>query len=233
MPGQDVVIDNSTPEFKAYLSLPPSGHGPGLVVLQEIFGVNADMRAKCDALAKEGYIAFCPDLFWRIEPGIQLTDKTEAEWARAFELFNAFNVDHGMTDIDASIEAIRGHEACSGKVGTIGYCLGGQLAYLSATRTRSDASVGYYGVAIANRLDEAKSISKPLMLHIAGKDEFVPADQQAAMHEGLDDHPMTQLHDYPDMDHAFARTDGTHYDRDNAVLADGRTMSFLAQHLRF
>lgn len=233
MSGQDIQISGPDGDFSGYLALPAQTPAPAVVLLQEIFGVNADMRAKCDALAKEGYVAFCPDLFWRIEPGIQLTDKTEAEWARAFELFNAFNVDTGMKDIDASIEAIRGHEACSGKVGTIGYCLGGQLAYLSATRTGSDASVGYYGVAIANRLDEAKSISKPLMLHIAGKDEFVPADQQAAMHEGLDDHPMTQLHDYPDMDHAFARTDGTHYDRDNAVLADGRTMSFLAQHLRF
>lgn len=231
MPGQDVVIDNSTPEFKAYLSLPPSGHGPGLVVLQEIFGVNAVMRGICDQFAHAGFVTFCPDLFWRIQPGIQITDKSDAELQQAFKLYGDYDVDAGMGDIAQAIEVLRERPECDGRVGAIGYCLGGYLAFLTACRTSADASVGYYGVGIENSLHEANDLDRPLMLHIAERDQFVPPDAQARIHATFDDHDTIVLHDYAGMEHAFARTEGLHFDKASAALANTRTVEFLRKHL--
>lgn len=232
MPGQDIRIPGPDGEFSAYLATPASGQGPGIVVLQEIFGVNAVMRGHCDRLAEAGFTAICPDLFWRIEPGIQITDKTDAELQQAFDLFGRFDVEAGMKDIAATLAFLRAHNSSTGKVGALGYCLGGLLAYLTACHTDSDASVGYYGVSIQDRLADAASLDRPLLLHIAGQDEFVPAEAQAAMHAGLDAHPHVTLHDYPDMDHAFARTDGRHYDAEQAHIADTRSLDFFNAHLR-
>ena len=231
MSGQDIEIESDDGNFSAYLALPASGSGPGVLVLQEIFGVNASMRAITDWLAGEGFTALCPDLFWRIEPGIQITDKTEAELNRAFELFGLFNQDTGLQDIRTSLSALRALDACSGKAGAIGYCLGGLLAYRTACHTDSDASVGYYGVSIEDRLAEAAGISAPLMLHIAGDDQFVPAAAQARLHEGLGSNALVTLHDYPGKEHAFARPDGLHYAADSANLANQRTLDFLHRHL--
>lgn len=217
--------------FTGYLAKPASGRGPGVVVIQEIFGVNAFVRETADWLAAQGYVALAPDLFWRQEPGIQLTDKTEADWARAFELFNGFNIDKGIEDIGATIDALRNMDGCTGKVGAVGYCLGGLLAYLTAARTSIDAAVGYYGVSINDRLSEASGIKRPLLLHVASEDGFVPKEAQAAMHEGLDSNPQVTLHDYPGRDHAFARTGGEHYDKQDADLANKRTLDFFAANL--
>ena len=140
-------------------------------------------------MASRGYYALVPDLFWRLEPGVQLTDKTEAEWKKAFDLMNRFDADKGVEDIQATIDHLRALPGCTGKVGALGYCLGGQLAYLTAARTNSDASVGYYGVNIQNRLDEADKIKHPLMLHIAEADEYVPPEAQAKIEAGLKGNP--------------------------------------------
>ncbi|MGQ3031372.1 MAG: dienelactone hydrolase family protein [Ferrovibrionaceae bacterium] len=218
-------------EFTGYLALPAAGKGPGIVVLQEIFGVNAVMREVCDELAAQGYVALCPDLFWRQEPGIQITDKTDAEWKRAFELFQGFDINTGMMDVSHAIDALRRHDACTGKVGTVGYCLGGRLAYLAATRTTTDASVGYYGVYIQDHLDEARNIKNPLMLHVAEADEFVPPEAQAKIKEGLAGNPLVTVHSYAGRDHAFARVGGKHYDAAAAKLANDRTAAFFKQHL--
>jgi carboxymethylenebutenolidase len=232
MASQEIIItakDGGT--FTGYLALPASGKGPGVVVLQEIFGVNAVMRAVADDLADQGYVALVPDLFWRIEPGIQLTDQSEAEWKRAFELFQAFDLDKGMADVGATVDALRAHPACSGKVGAVGYCLGGRLAYLTACRTSADASVGYYGVYIQAHLDEAKAIAKPTLLHVAEADEFVPPEAQAQIKAGLAGHAQVTIHSYPGLQHAFARVGGAHYDKAAADLANGRTAAFFKQHL--
>ena len=164
----DITITGPDGDFGAYLAVPASGSGPGIIVIQEIFGVNADMRAHCDGLAAQGYLALCPDLFWRQEPGIQITDQSEAEWQRAFELYQGFDVDLGMQDLAASLAHLRALDGCTGKVGCIGFCLGGLLAYLMATRTDADCAVGYYGVGIQDKLDEAGNIGAPTLLHIAG-----------------------------------------------------------------
>ncbi|HEY0105806.1 MAG TPA: dienelactone hydrolase family protein [Rhizomicrobium sp.] len=233
MAGQDVRIKSSPDgDFAAYLAAPASGRGPGVVVIQEIFGVNAVMRAIADDYAARGYFALCPDLFWRLEPGVQLSDKTDAEWQRAFDLMTRFNQDAGLRDIQHSIDYLKhGVAGCTGKVGAVGYCLGGLLAYLAAARTDIDASVGYYGVSIQDKLGEAANIKKPLMLHLAAKDEYTPPAAQKATVDGLKGHALVTVHSYPEMNHAFARVGGAHYDKACADLANGRTATFFRQHL--
>lgn len=232
MSGHTIEITTSQGTFSGYLARPGlTGTGPGIVVLQEIFGVNTVMRQICDGLAREGFVALCPDLFWRIEPHIVLTDHTQEEWDRAFALFNSFDVDAGIDDIGASIAALRDHGACTGKVGAVGYCLGGLLSYLTAARTDVDASVSYYAVSLQDRLGEADRIAAPYMLHMAAKDKFVPPEAQALVTEALHNHPQVTLHPYPDRDHAFAREGGEHFHAGDAALANERTMAFLKRHL--
>ncbi len=231
MTGQMTKISGPAGTFEGYLASPATGSGPGVVVIQEIFGVNAGVREICDAIAARGAFALAPDLFWRLEPGVQLTDKTDAEWKKAVDLMNRFKLDDGVKDVQATIAALRAVPGCSGKVGAVGYCLGGLLAYLTAARTDVDAAVSYYGVNIPSFLPEAGNIKKPLMLHIAGKDQFVPPEQQQKVTEGLKDNKLVTIHHYAGMDHAFARPNGTHYDKAYAELANGRTDTFFHQHL--
>jgi carboxymethylenebutenolidase len=217
--------------FSGYLATPKSGKGPGILVIQEIFGVNQVMRDIADGFAAQGYVALCPDLFWRQEPGIQLTDKTEAEWARAFQLYQGFDEAKGVDDLKASLAHLRGLPACTGKAGSVGYCLGGKLAYLMATRSDADCNVGYYGVGIDKALDEASKISRPLMLHIAEKDQFCPPEAQAQIKAVLGKNPKVTIHSYPGVGHAFARPGGEHYDKAAAETAHKRTAAFFKQHL--
>ena len=231
MTGKDVTIKGKDGSFSAYLAAPVSGRGPGIVVIQEIFGVNKVMRDVADGFAARGYFALAPDLFWRLEPGVQLTDQSDAEWKRAFDLMNRFEPDLGIGDIQSSIDYLRHVPGCTGKVGAVGYCLGGLLAYLTAARTDADASVGYYGVNIDSKLSEANAIKHSLMLHIAGKDEFQKPEQRTKIIEGLKSNSNVTIHLYPEMNHAFARAGGAHYDHANAELANGRTATFFRQHL--
>lgn len=218
-------------QFEAYLALPASGTGPGIILIQEIFGVNDVMRDIADHYAGLGFVVLCPDLFWRQEPGIQLTDKTDAEWARAFELYQGLDEAKAVDDAAATMKALREHPACTGKVGAVGYCLGGKLSYLLAVRYDPDAAVGYYGVGIENALDEASYLRGPLVLHVAGKDQYCPPEAQAKIHAALDSHPLVTLYDYPEQDHAFARVGGAHYDPAAAELANLRTLEFFVRHL--
>jgi len=217
--------------FSAYLATPKSGKGPGIVLIQEIFGVNKVMRDLADGFAAQGYTVMCPDLFWRQEPGIQITDKTQEEWNKAFSLYQGFNVEKGVDDLKATLAALRKHPVCTGKVGSVGYCLGGKLAYLMATRTDADANVGYYGVGIQDSLGEAKNIKKALMLHVAAKDQFVPPEAQAKIKEALKSNSLVTIHGYAEQDHAFARVGGQHYDKTAADQANGRTAEFFKKHL--
>lgn len=162
----DIMIKGPDGSFSGYLAVPETGSGPGIVLIQEIFGVNRVMRDLADGFAKDGYTVLCPDLFWRQEPGIQITDKTDAEWARAFELFKGFDQDKGVEDLIATLDHLRNHEACTGKVGSVGYCLGGKLAYMMATRSDADCNVSYYGVGIENSLAEADHIEKIGRAHV-------------------------------------------------------------------
>jgi carboxymethylenebutenolidase len=227
----DLTTPGTDGEFGAYIALPATTPAPGIVVAQEIFGVNQVMRDVCDWLAGEGYVAACPDLFWRIEPGIQLTDKTEAEWARAFELFNLFDVDKGIEDMKKTLAQLRKHEACNGRVGSVGYCLGGKISYLMATRSDADCNVGYYGVGLDELLGEAERITRPLLMHMASKDGFVPPEAQEKIKAVFTPHSRIALHVYEGQDHAFARPGGEHYDEAAAKLANDRTLAFFKETL--
>ena len=218
-------------EFDAYMALPASGYGPGIVVLQEIFGVNEYMRTVCDWYASHGFVAICPDLFWRQEPGIQLTDRSEAEWQKAFSLYQGLDEAKAVEDSAAAVEFLRKHPAGTGRVGAVGFCLGGNLAWLLSVRFKPDCVVGYYGVGIEKTLNEASNPSSPLMLHIAGKDQYCPPDAQKEIHGALDANPLVTIHDYPDQDHAFGRPGGEHYDADAAELANLRTLEFFVRNL--
>jgi len=216
--------------FSAYLATPKSGKGPGIVVIQEIFGVNPWIRQIADRYAAAGYVAMAPDLFWRIQPGIQLTDKGE-DFQKALGLMQKLDGAKAVEDIQATIAALRRNPACTGRVGAVGYCLGGSLAYRTAARTDVDASVGYYGVGIEGILADAATIKKPLMLHIAEKDQFVPPEAQAKIKGALKDNPHVTLHSYAGADHAFARDGGDHFDAAKAELANRRTAEFFHQNL--
>ena len=229
--GERVEIKTPDGAFGAYLARPAAVKAPAIVAIQEIFGVNAVMRGVCDALARQGFLAICPDLFWRIESGVDITDQSQAEWDKAFKLYNAFDVDLGVQDIAATIAFVRTLPASTGRVGAVGYCLGGLLAFLTATRTDVDAAVGYYGVGIESRLDEAEKLAEPLMLHIAEEDQFVPKPAQAMIIGALKNHPHAQIFTYPGRDHAFARPGGDHYDRADAAKANERTLALFKQAL--
>ena len=216
-------------DFMAYVARPKDTPRAAIIVIQEIFGVNAGIQRKCDLLAEDGYLAVAPDLFWRLGEGIKLDPDIEPEFKQALDLMGKFDQDAGVKDIEASINWAR--EDCGKKVGAVGYCLGGRLAYMTASRTDSDASVGYYAVGIDELLREKDAIANPLMLHIPTDDGFVDKDTQKAMHDGLDNHPKVTLHDYEGMDHGFATQFGKRRSENCAQLADKRTMDFFAEHL--
>lgn len=225
-------IDASDHEgsFQAYVADPQGIPRAAIVVIQEIFGVNPGIRQKCDDWAAAGYLALAPDLFWRLQPGIELDPDVPEEFQQALGWMNQFDQTKGVEDIESTIRAARA-KLGGGKVGVVGYCLGGRLAFMSATRTDTDASVGYYGVGIDNLLGEKHAIAHPVLLHVAGADHFVTPDIQARMHEGLDDHPKVTIFDYPGEDHGFAAEMGKRRSEAAAQLADERTAAFFAENL--
>lgn len=229
--GETVRLQVPGGEMAAYLARPAATRALAVVVLQEIFGVNGVMRDITDGLAGQGFLAICPDLFWRIEPGVDISDRTEGEWKKAFALMNAFDANQGVKDIAATIDHVRADPGCTGKVGAVGFCLGGQLAWLAATRTDVDAAVSYYGVGIEGLIGESRALRRPVMLHIAEADGFVPPPAQAAIREGLAGQPLATLHSYPGRDHAFARVGGEHYHAADASLAGERSLAFLRTFL--
>lgn len=231
MAGEKITITaKDGGSFDAYVAKPASGSGPAIVVIQEIFGVNPWVRAVADHYAAQGFVAVAPDLFWRIRPGITLDDRNPDELQEAFKLFGEFDVAKGVEDIQATINAAR--PISNGKVGAVGFCLGGLLTYLTACRTDVDASSSYYGVAIDNFLAEAANIKKPLIAHIAGEDKFVSKEAQQKINDGLKGNSRVTVYNYPGMEHAFARTNGEHYSDAEAKLANQRSLDFFNSNLK-
>jgi carboxymethylenebutenolidase len=216
--------------FKAYVARPPHGSGPGIVLLQEIFGVNATMREQADAWAEEGYVVVVPDLFWRLEPGIEL-DYSPEGWQQAFSCYQKFDVDKGIEDVQATIHALRAHPALKGKVGAVGYCLGGKLAYLTGTRTDVDCSVCYYGVGIEQCLDELKNVKAPMMMHFAELDQYAPPAAVAKIKDAAKGNELITIYEYPGVDHAFARKGGDHWHKPSAMMAYSRSLALFRQVL--
>jgi carboxymethylenebutenolidase len=218
-------------EFFAYVARPKSTPAGAVVVIQEIFGVSPAMRAITDAIADQGFLGVCPDLFWRLEPRVSLTDRTQAEWDKAMALLKAFDQDKGVEDLKATLAASRNLEGCNGRAGTIGFCLGGRMAALMAIRSDADCNVSYYGVMLEALAPGLRKVSQPLLMHIAENDKFVPREAQGAVLAAVMPNPQVEAHVYPGVDHAFARVDGQHWDGRAAAIANGRTAAFLARWL--
>lgn len=227
--GEWVQVQGPDGPFKAYVARPAGVPKGAVVVVQEIFGVNSVMRGKADWLAREGFLAIAPDLFWRIQPGVELTDQTDTEWKRAIELMNQLDKNASVGDVAATLALARSMSAA--KAGVMGYCMGGYLAFLAACRTDTDASVAYHGGGIHTALGEARAIKQPLMLHNPMKDAFIPIEALNTIRETLASNPLVTVHEYADQDHAFAREGGKHYDAEATGIADARTLAFFQQHL--
>ena len=229
--SQTINIQTEGGEFSAYVANPSKALAPVVVVLHEIFGVNDDIRQTCLELADQGFIAMAPELFWRQERGVDLSTWSEAEWKKGLALYTAYDRDIGVRDIIAAVRAAERLKGASGKVGVMGFCLGGLMAYLAAARHSLDAAVAYHGGDTENYLGEARGITAPLMMHLAEEDEFISKDAQARIKAALADLPGVTIYSYPGCNHAFARHTGAHYDAQAAGLANERTRAFLAAHL--
>jgi carboxymethylenebutenolidase len=215
--------------FNVYRARPSGASKGAIVVLQEIFGINKGIRAKVDGWAAKGYAAYALDLFWRDTPGLDLDPDVPEQMQAAFGHYQKFEVDKGVADIEATIRTARAETGK--KVGVTGYCLGGLLTFLAATRTDSDASVAYYGGGIDNFLGEAHGIARPLTLHFAEKDHFISPEAITRIAETLGDNPRVHIHTYPEVDHGFATEFGKRRNDAAAELADSRTQSFFAEHI--
>jgi carboxymethylenebutenolidase len=232
MTGKNITITGKDGTFGGYLATPAGGKGPGVVIIQEIFGVNPWVRSVADWYAVQGYVAIAPDLFWRMQPGVILDPMKNEELKQGFEYYGKFNVDKGVEDIQATITTLRGIEGCSGKVGHLGFCLGGLVAYLTAARTDSDACSSYYGGGINTKLEEVANIKKPTILHLAGDDEYIPADAQEKIKSATSSNPNISVYVYPGTQHAFCRAnDPRHYNAAACTVAHSRTVDLFKKAL--
>jgi carboxymethylenebutenolidase len=220
--------------FGAYISRPNTLPAPAVVVLQELFGVNADIRKTCDELAEQRFIAVAPDLFWRQEAGVDLSNVTsEADWQHGLRLYQAYDRDAGVKDIEDTITAVRNLPTCSGKVAILGYCLGALMVFLTSVRYDSiDAAVAYHGGDTEKYLGEVDGLHTPLLMHLAEEDEFISKPAQAAIKAALAKKPNATVYSYPGQNHAFSRHGGAHYNAEAAALAHERTYAFLNRQLR-
>lgn len=229
--NERITIDTPDGSYGAYVAKPAAAQAPAIVVIQEIFGINADLRATCDELARQGFIAICPDLFWRMQPGVDLTDQSKAEWAQAMEFYQKFDVDKGVGDIGAALEVARTYAGSNGKAGVMGFCLGGLMTFLTAARKEPDAAVAYYGGQTDKHVEEFKSVTCPLMMHLGEADEYIPAAAREKIEKAAEGKANVQVFTYPGQNHAFARHKGVHYNAEAAQLANSRTHEFFRKHL--
>jgi carboxymethylenebutenolidase len=227
-----ITIEGRDGTFVAYIARPKALPAPPVVVLQELFGVNADIRKTCDELAEQGFIAVAPDLFWRQEPGVDLNHWSDAEWKKGLALYAGYNRNKGVLDIADTAHAAGQLDGASGKVAVMGFCLGGLMAFLTAARAKIDAAVAYHGGDTEKYLDEVGGITAPMLMHLAEEDEFISKEAQAKIKAALADRPNVEIYSYPGCNHAFARHTGTHYNAAAAAMANRRTWQFLRDRLR-
>src|SRR5271163_1032351 len=226
-----ITINGHDGAFRAYIARPEALPAPAVVVLQELFGVNADIREKCDELAEQGFLAIAPDLFWRQEPGIDLGVRSEADWQHGLRLYQAYNRDEGVKDIKDTIDAAGKMPECTGKIAVLGYCLGALMVFLTAVRNRVDAAVAYHGSDTEKYLGEVDGLHAALLMHLGEEDEFIPKPAQAAIKAALAGKPNATVYSYSGQYHAFSRHNGAHYNAETATLAHERTYEFLHRYL--
>lgn len=225
---EDIRVRSADGEFAAYLATPDAPNGVAVVVLQEIFGVNANIRAIADAFAGAGYIAVAPDLYWRQDANVQLDPATTDGREKAMQLMKGLDRDQAASDAAAALGTVRERFPGLVRSAAVGYCFGGGVAYLMAARGQVDAGISYYGTGIQSMLGEVQGTRGQLLLHIAGNDHLCPPDAQAeiqAAMEAAGDHAMVVIH--PAVGHAFARLGGATFDQDAADKANTMTMDVL------
>ena len=227
-----IAIEGREGTFDAYIARPNASPTPAVVVLQELFGVNADIRKVCEELAEQGFIAAAPDLFWRQEPGVDLGVTSEPDWQHGLRLYQAYDRDAGVRDVKDTADVVAKLPECTGKAAVLGYCLGGLMTFLSAVRYGVDAAVAYHGGDTEKYLGEVNRLDGPLLMHLAEEDEFISKSAQAEIKTALASKPNATVYSYPGQRHAFARHNGAHYNAAAAALANGRTSKFLHQQLR-
>ncbi len=215
----------------AFLALPERRPAPGIVAIMEIWGVNDTMRHHAREFAEAGFACLVPDLFWRQQPGVELSDADPAHVDKAFDLYYEFDYDLGVRDMEDTIAALAGLEECTGKAGAVGYCLGGKLCYLLCCRTDIACAVAYYGTYIEHNIGEAKNLHRPFLLHMAMKDRWVQAEVNALLERRLAPNPLVTIHKYPDADHAFARFGGKPYRKADSDRALALTLAFFRDRL--
>ena len=229
--GEYITVTVNDGSFRAYLARPETRVGPSVVVLHEVFGVNADLRQTCDELAGKGFIALCPDLFWRQSPGTDLGVTSEADWNAGLALYTAYDRNKGVGDVVETIRVAGALEGASGRVGVMGYCLGGLMTFLTAARSNVDAAVEFHGADTEMYLAEVPSITAPMIVHLAEEDEFISQPAQAAIAAAFSNSPNVRIFTYPGCHHAFSRHGGLHYNAAAAAEANERTWAFLKDHL--
>ena len=227
-----ITIHGRDGAFGAYIARPDALPAPAVVVLHEVFGVNADIRKTCDELAEQGFIAVAPDLFWRQERGVDLSVRSESDWQHGLRLYQAYDRDAGVRDVKATAAAAAELPDSIGKVAVLGFCLGGLMAFLTAARCRVDAAVAYHGGETEKYLGEVSGLDAPMLMHLAEEDEFISKSAQAQIKAALASQPNAVVYSYPGQHHAFARHNGAHYDASAAALAKTRTHNFLNRELR-
>jgi carboxymethylenebutenolidase len=229
--SQWIDIDTADGKFGAYLSLPRGGKGPGIVLIQEIFGVNQHIRNVADQYAADGYVVLAPDLFWREGARIEL-GYDEANWKRAVELKQATDTTRAVQDIAATLKVLRGLDGVSGtKVASLGYCFGGLLSYHAAASGLVDAAVAYYGGGIQNALERAAEVKVPVLMHFGARDDHIPGDAVKSIAEAFDDNEQVEIHVYDNAEHGFNCNHRSSYNQRAAAEAHGNSLVFLSEQL--
>ncbi len=218
-------------EMGAHIAWPDRMPAGAIIAIMEIWGVNHTMREHAREFAEAGYICLVPDLFWRQEPGVELSDHNPEHVKKALDLYYEFDYDLGVRDMEDTMAYLRTVPGGNGKVGSVGYCLGGKLCYLMCCRTDIDCAVAYYGTYIEHNIREAKNLHRPFMLHMAMKDRWVQAEVNDLIERHLSPNPLVTIHKYPGADHAFARHGGKTYSKPEADRALALSIDFFRKHL--
>jgi carboxymethylenebutenolidase len=228
---ENVIVPMRDGKMSAYVAYPDKKPVGAIIAIMEIWGVNDTMRAHAHEFAEAGFVCLVPDLFWRQEPGVELSDRNPGDVEKAFDLYYGFDYDVGVQDMEDVRAYLKTLPEVNGKIGAVGYCLGGKLCYLMCCRTEIDCAVGYYGTYIEHNIREVGNLHRPFVLHMAMKDRWVQKEVNELLERKLSPNPLVTIHKYPSADHAFARHGGLTYSKPEADRALTLSLDFFHKYL--